>query len=108
MYHVGRVLRIIGNSDDRAGNADNSIQVHLEMWDENQVIVLLHPALNSTIKEKDVVLVHYTQPEPVVVRVFKAKEGKELWEIFSDYFSQRKALANKQLFRDNPAGRMIG
>ncbi|MDO8633802.1 MAG: hypothetical protein Q7K34_00755 [archaeon] len=108
MYHIGRVLKIIGNSDDRSGNADNSIQAHLEMWDENQVIILVHPALNAVIKEKDVVLVHYTQPEPVVVRVFKPKDGKELWEIFSDYFNQRKTAASKQLFRDNPAGRMIG
>ena len=109
MYHIGRVLKIIGaSSEDRLGSAENSLQAHLEMWDENQVIVLVHPALNSLIKEKDIVLVHYTQPEAIVVRVFKPKEGKELWEKFEEYVSQKKTASNRQLFKENPMGRMIG
>lgn len=108
MYHLGRVLKIIGTTEDRVNSAENTIQAHLEMWDENQIIVLVHPALNSTIKEKDIVLVHYTQPEAIVVRVFKSKEGKEMWEKFEEYVSQKKSAANRQLFKENPAGRMIG
>lgn len=109
MYHVGRILKIFKASDAESRSADNSVQAHLEMWDENEIIVLVHPSLVHELKEKDLVLVRYTQPEPVVVRIFKPKEGKEAWDRMVEYSDRKKkASAQSIAYRDNPVGRMIG
>ncbi len=107
MYHVGKIVKVLKPSS-ATHTADNSIQAHIEMWDENEIIVTVHPALNSEIKEKDIVLVRYTQPEPIVMKIFEPKEGKQMWEKFSELFERKKRSSQQANFRDNPASRMIG
>ncbi len=109
MYHVGKVLRIF---EANTASADSSMQVHLEMWDSNEIIVLVHAALSSKIRENDFVLVRYGQPEPTVWRILKPKEGKEIWDSLNDFLS-RKKNSNQTPIQgfgriDPGMGRMVG
>lgn len=108
MYHIGKIIKVFKPFSDDSKSADNSVQAHLEMWDENEIIVLVHPALNAEVKEKEFALVRYTQPEPMVVKVFKQKEGKELWDKMQEYSERKKRATQYAGLRDNQVNRMIG
>ena len=86
MYHLGKVVMVFDETD-KGASADNSVQVMLEMWDENYVTVVVHPSLQNQIKENSYVLVRYSQPEEIVVRVLTPKTGKAMWDKIKDYIS---------------------
>lgn len=112
MYHLGKILRIFGVNPKEFVSADGSFQAQLEMWDGNQVIVLVHPGLQTLVKENDFVLVRYAQPEPTIWKILKPKQGKELWDNLTDYLSQKKLEAQNKaqynLRADSGLGKMIG
>ncbi len=108
MYHIGKIIKVFRFPEDESKSADNSVQVLLEMWDENEIIVSVHPALNSEVKEKDFVFVKYTQPEAHVVKILSQKNGKVLWEKFSEILEKKKKVSQYSNLRDNPVSRMIG
>ena len=96
MYHVGKVVMIFDETDKGSASADNSVQVLLEMWDENYVTVVVHPTIQGNIKEGSIVLVRYAQPEEIILRVLSAKSGKAMWDKMKDYISGRKKAAAEQ------------
>ncbi|AJF60781.1 MAG: hypothetical protein J4224_01725 [Candidatus Diapherotrites archaeon] len=99
MYHLGKVIKLLKSSDKGIVSADNSVQARCEMWDENQVIVLVHPSLNEAVKENDFVLVRYAQPEPTIIKTLSQKQGKELWEELRSFFEKKRtASAEKMQF----------
>jgi len=89
MYHLGKVVMVFDETD-KGASADNSVQVMLEMWDENYVTVAAHPSLQSQVKENSFVLVRYAQPEELIVRVLSAKTGKAMWDKMKGYLSGRR------------------
>ena len=91
MYHLGKVLKIFDSGSKEVISVDNSSQAYLEMWDGNKVVVLIHTALKNHLKPNDLVLIRYAQPEPIVWRILKQKEGKELWESMTTYLTKKKA-----------------
>jgi len=95
MYHVGKVVMIFDESDKGSASADNSVQVLLEMWDENYITVVVHPALQDRVKEGSFVLVRYAQPEELIMRILSAKTGKAMWDKMKDYMLGRKKLTEQ-------------
>ena len=96
MNHVGKVLDVFKSDDNEMKSAENSVQVHIEMWDGNEVIVTVHASLNNEIKIKDIILVRYAQPEPIVIKILKGKRGKDLFEHFQKYFEEKKNASEKK------------
>ena len=111
MFHLGKVLRVIGVNSKDVIAQDTSFQAYLEMWDKNQVIVLIHSSLCGHIKSGDFVLVKYTQPEPTVWKILKPKAGKELWDSLEDFLNKKNQQQSPplNLMRpDSGFGKMIG
>lgn len=101
MFHVGKVLKVFGSDEKTAIGHDKSVQVLLEMWDENLMIVGCEDGLNDKLKETDVVLVDYTPlnvnapvPRQVIVKILKGELGKKTWERFAAYQQKRKIDAD--------------
>ncbi len=104
-------MRVIGVNSKEVIVQDTSFQAHLEMWDGNQVIVLVHASLCGHIKPNDFVLVRYTQPEPVVWKILKPKEGKDLWDSMAEFASKKSQNQSPQINimrPDQGFGKMIG
>jgi len=100
MYHIGKVLKLIKASDKSVTSADNSVQAQLEMWDENQVIILVHPSLNDSIAVGNFVLARYSQPEPIIMKILNPKQAKDLWDEMKSFLSKKKAaVAEKMPFQ---------
>lgn len=89
MYHLGKVLKIFDANSKEVISVDNSSQAYLEMWDGNKVIVLIHASLKNQLNLADFVLIRYAQPEPIVWRILKQKEGKDLWESMTTYLNKK-------------------
>ena len=102
MYHVGKVIMVIDETEKGAASSDNSIQALLEMWDENFVTVLVHPTLQKELKENSFVLVRYAQPEELIVRILSAKAGKSMWDKMKGYLVGRRNVAAEQSKPFNP------
>lgn len=98
MFHVGKVLKVFGSDEKTAIGHDKSVQVLLEMWDENLLIVGCEDGLGEKIKEADVVLVDYTPlnvnapvPRQIIVKLLRGELGKKTWERFGTYNEKRRA-----------------
>ncbi|MBI2597679.1 MAG: hypothetical protein HYW50_00615 [Candidatus Diapherotrites archaeon] len=109
---MGKVMRIFSGNPKDSSAVDNSVQAQLEMWDTNQIIVMVHPSLAGSLKEDDFVLVRYAQPEPIVWRILRQKEGKEVWEELTNFFDRKKTSNQKAapiiVRHDADIGKMIG
>ena len=101
MFHVGKVIKVFGSDEKTAIGHDKSVQLLIEMWDENLLIVGCEGALNDKLRETDIVLVDYTPlngnapvPRQVVVKILKGELGKKTWERFAQYNQKRKTEAD--------------
>ena len=100
MFHPGKVMKVYSHQDKAIHSCDQSTQVYLEMWDENQMTLAVDPKISEKIKEGDFVLVdyssissHYPIPRHTVVKVLSQDMGKELWKDYKDYLVKLKEKA---------------
>ena len=91
MFHPGKVGEIFSNSDKSVESADSNIQAMLEMWDDNVITVSVEPALNSSIKKGDVVLVDYSSPKLMVKKILRGTLAKQTWSRYREQFDKRKS-----------------
>ncbi len=99
MYHPGKIIEIFSTGKDVKSN-DTSIQVTLEMWDENVLTFKMNSKLGKIAKEGDIVIVDYeikSVKEPVpkhdVVKVLKGKKGEKMWKKYQDFLRKKKPEA---------------
>ncbi|MBU3904540.1 MAG: hypothetical protein KJ906_00100 [Nanoarchaeota archaeon] len=99
MYHPAKVIEIFSTGKD-IKSADTSIQVTLEMWDDNILTFQINSKLGKIAKEGDIVIVDYGMKsikEPVpkhdIVKVLKGKKGEKMWKKYQDFLRKNKPSA---------------
>ncbi|MDP6670263.1 MAG: hypothetical protein QGI60_00410 [archaeon] len=96
-FHLGKILKII-KPDKDVISSDSSVQVIVEMWDENQMVLGVEAGIARQIKVHDVVLVDYNPlpgvaqpiPKQQIVKIVRGKQGKDCWELFKKYHAEKK------------------
>lgn len=90
------VIEILGK-DKNIKSIDNSIQITLEMWDENVLTFDIDSSLAKEVKEDDIVLVDYRpisekmpMPKYKIVKILKGKKGMKMWKSYKDFLRKRK------------------
>ena len=78
MYHPAKVIEIFSTGKD-VKSSDTSIQVTLEMWDENILTFQINSKLGKIAKEGDIVIVDYN------MRSEERRVGKECRSRWSPY-----------------------
>ncbi|MDD5416668.1 MAG: hypothetical protein PHU12_01695 [Candidatus Aenigmarchaeota archaeon] len=96
LYHPGKVIAVF-SAGKNVKSLDNSIQVTLEMWDENVLTFNISSKLGKIVKEDDIVIVDYSPksdkvpiPKHEIVKVLKANEGKEMWKKYKEYLKKMR------------------
>ena len=97
MYHVGKVLKVLRKGKE-ASASDNSVQAVCEMWDDNQLTLLVEDPLAEEIKEHDVVVVDYRPlagfqpvvPKQSICKVLKGKLGEDVWKLYNAYQTRKQ------------------
>ena len=107
IYHPGKVIEIF-SSGKGITKGDNSIQVTLEMWDENVLTFAISAKLGKIVKEGDIAIVDYTPksekfpvPAHKIVKILKGDKGTKMWKKYKEYLRKRKpvATAPKQVMK---------
>lgn len=100
MFHPGKIMKVFSHQDKSIHSCDQSTQVYLEMWDENQMTLAVDPKISEKVKEGDFVLVDYSSVSPqypiprhTVIKVLSQELGKELWKDYKDYLVKLKEKA---------------
>ncbi len=97
MLHPAKVIRVFSHSDKAIHSCDQTTQVMLEMWDENQMTFSVDPKISDKIKSGDFVIVDYSSMSPqypiprnTVVKVLSGDVGKEVWKDYKEYLVKLK------------------
>ncbi|HLD49320.1 MAG TPA: hypothetical protein VJB11_03065 [archaeon] len=95
MYHPGRVVEIFSSSDKNIIANDSSIQVMLEMWDDNLITAQADSHIGKDIKKDDVLLVDYTPtqqnaPKMIAIKILRGEIAKRTWKKYKEHFEKRK------------------
>lgn len=114
MYHPGKVIEIFSTGKE-IKTTDNSIQVALEMWDENVLTFNISSKLGGTVDEGDIVIVDYGPvsvknqlPKHEIVKVLKGSKGKKMWKKYKDFLNARKPSATTTPVVQKPNIQYIG
>lgn len=105
MYHVGRVLKVLKEDGKDVVACDNSVQALIEMWDNNQITLLVDQALADKLKANDFVLADYRPqfpahgvvPNQLIVKILRGKTGKDVWDSYQKYFKKKKEEKEKMV-----------
>ena len=96
MYHPGKVIEIFSTGKE-IKTTDGTIQVALEMWDENVLTFNICSKLGTSVNEGDIVIVDYgpvsvknPTPKHEIVKVLKGGKGKKMWKKYKDFLNARK------------------
>jgi len=97
MYHPGMVLKVFRDKGEDIVSSDSSVQVMLEMWDENLVTILVHKKLAKELRENDVVLVDYRPysgrlpfPKMMASKILRGATAEETWKKYRQKHEQLK------------------
>jgi hypothetical protein len=101
MYHPGKVLKIFSPKSDNIESSNDEVQVMVEMWDDNMIVLLLDPKLEDKIREGDVVLADYRPisdkgsptPRMIVTKILKGENGSITWDRYKEYYRKKKKEA---------------
>ncbi len=98
IYHPGKVIEIFSKGKNIKG--DGSIQITLEMWDENILTFGISSKLGKIVKENDIAIVDYSPkslktpiPKHEIVKVLKGDKGKKMWKKYKEFLKKRKPVA---------------
>jgi hypothetical protein len=96
MYHPGKVIEVFG-SEQGVKSLDSTIQVTLEMWDENVLTFNISTKLGKVVKDGDIAIVDYSPqseklpvPKHEIVKILKGNKGKEMWKKYKEYLKKMK------------------
>lgn len=99
MYHPGKVIEIFSIGKGIKSN-DSSVQITLEMWDENIITFNISPKLGKIVKEGDIAIVDYSPkseklpiPKHEIVKVLQGTAGNKMWRKYKDFLKKRKPTA---------------
>ena len=110
-FHIGKVLKVI-RPDKEIISCDSSVQTVVEMWDGNQLLLNAEASIAPQLKVGDVVLVDYNPiegisppvPKQSIVKILRGKQGKECWDLFKKYQSDRAKMMKQR----EPEGELPG
>jgi len=96
LYHPGKVIEVFG-SDKKIKSINSTIQVTLEMWDENILTFEINSKLGKIVKEGDIVIVDYSPkseknqlPKHEITKVLKNQTGQKMWKKYKEYLKKMK------------------
>ena len=103
MYHIAKVLKVLAPDGKDIISADRDTQAALEMWDTNQTILYVEPAIVNDLKQGDFVLVDYRPmlkvnfpaPRGKIVKILRGKLGEETFEKMRDYHENKHNSRDK-------------
>jgi len=114
MYHPGKVIEIFSSGKGIKSN-DSSVQVTLEMWDENILTFNISAKLGKIVKEGDIVIVDYSPksekipvPKHEIVKVLQGDTGQKMWKKYKDFLKKRKPMATAPQQVQKPSLQYIG
>lgn len=99
MYHPGQVIEILSGSDRNVEASDSSVQVMIEMWDENLITVGVDPHISKAVKKGDIILIDYTTPKLTAVKILKGSVGKTIWNAYKENYIKRKTPASMPVIK---------
>lgn len=95
-FHVGVVEKVYPPDGKNILAAEQSTEARVLMWDENLMILKVHPNLAGKVKEGDYVLADYypspentPNPRRVITKVLRGDAGKEAWDKFQVYLKKK-------------------
>ncbi len=94
MYHLAKVVEVFSKNEKTIAS-DSSVQVQLEMWDDNLIIFGVHPELNPHIQKGQYVLVEYgfhapNVPVNTIIKILDPKVGEASWKRMKSFYDKRK------------------
>lgn len=101
VYHIGIVERVYHNSGDGIISAEQTTEARVWMWDENLMILKVHPDIAEEIREGDYVLADYYptgEDTPnlrrVITKILRGGMGEEAWRKFKEYHRNKSRPAS--------------
>ena len=95
MYHPGRAVEVFSSDGKNVISSDNTVQVLLEMWDDNLITVQIDPSLVKSAKKGDVLIVDYTNtqtgPKMAATKILRGDVSKRVWEKYRDFYEKKKS-----------------
>lgn len=99
-FHVGIVEKVYSPRGKNILAAEQSTEARVWMWDENLMVLKVHPNIADKIKEGDYVLVDYypspentPNPRRVITKILRGDAGEETWNKFRDYQKKKSKQA---------------
>jgi hypothetical protein len=96
VYHIGLVERVYPSSGGDVIAAEQSTEARVWMWDENLMILKVHPSIADKIREGDYVLADYypsAENTPnlrrIITKILRGKAGEETWRKFKEYHKNK-------------------
>ncbi|MBU3897158.1 MAG: hypothetical protein KJ697_04490 [Nanoarchaeota archaeon] len=97
IFHPGKVIEVFSSGDKSIKSVNTSIQITLEMWDENILTFDISSKLGKTVKNNDIAIVDYSPksdklslPKHEIVKILKGNKGKEMWKKYKEYLKKMK------------------
>ncbi len=115
MFHIGKVLEVLSSDEKGSKSSDNATHALLEMWDQNEIIFRVSPAIARDLKEGNYVLVDYS-PIPVggapvprheVISIVGEAKGKKVFARLRESLEEKKRQRQTSEGAYSP-GKMIG
>lgn len=114
MYHPGKVIEIFSTGKGIKSN-DSSIQITLEMWDENILTFNICQKLGKTVKEGDIVIVDYSPisekmpvPKHEIVKILQGDAGQKMWKKYKDFLKRKRPAVTAPQQVQKPSLQYIG
>ncbi len=117
MFHLAKILEVVGPEEKGSKFSDAAAFAMLEMWDENILLFRVAQNISRDVKPNDYVLVDYSPiavggapvPKHEVTAILGEAKGKKLWQKMKEYLSQKRKLdgSNDTPSREH-AGKMVG
>lgn len=99
-FHVGIVEKVYSPDGKNILAAEQSTEARVWMWDENLMILKVHPNIAGKIKEGEYVLVDYypspentPNPRRVITKILRGDAGEEAWKKFRDFRKKKSRQA---------------
>ncbi|MEM4348497.1 MAG: hypothetical protein QXN37_02915 [Candidatus Anstonellaceae archaeon] len=98
MYHPGKVIAVLSPSEKGVISADSSVQVTMQMWDDNILTMEVAPKISKHIKEGDIVLCDYRPlrglsvpvPKNLVVKILRCKSAEKMWQEYREAHERKR------------------
>lgn len=97
IYHPGKVIAIYSPKSKDVISGDKSVQVLVEMWDENLFTCGVDKIIAPRLKENDIVIVDYNPVSPkipiprhVITKIIRGELGKKTWAKYRERHNNKR------------------